>query len=313
MQLRPFVISKLPNHEGRAKKNLGHFVKVATIRAVAELQPGCATAASRTATINSLRLHYFEWGEPGRTPLLFLHGGSAHAHWFDAVAPAFADRYHAVALDQRGHGESEWSRPPAYATEDFARDLRGVIEALGWRQAVVIGHSMGGHNAMAFAAWHPEHVRALVVVDSRPAIPEERLKQLRARGYRALRLHRTRQDAIAAFHLLPRETRADAGILSHLATMGVVERDGGFMYRFDPEANRSRRPVDTMRLLEGITAPTLVVRGEWSPVLTREMADRMVATIRGARFAEIPATYHHLVLDAPVAFVRVLGDFLSTL
>src|SRR5262244_3350893 len=180
------------------------MVKVATIRAVAELQMGCVTARSRVVRVGRLGLHYLEWGSADHPPLLFLHGGSAHAHWFDAVAPAFADRYHAVALDQRGHDESEWSRPPA-----FASDLRGVIERLGWRQAVVIGHSMGGHNAMAFAAWHPEHVRALVVVDSRPSIPEERLKQLRARGYRALRLHRTRPDAVAAFHLLPRETTAD--------------------------------------------------------------------------------------------------------
>ena len=289
------------------------MVKIATIRAVAELQVGCATARSRVVRVGALGLHYLEWGSADHPPLLFLHGGSAHAHWFDAVAPAFADRYHVVSLDQRGHGESEWARPATYATEDFAGDLLAVFDALGWRQAIVVGHSMGGHNAMAFSGWHSERVRALVVVDSRPSIPEDRLKQMHKRGYRALRLHPTREDAVAAFRLLPRETTADPRLLAHLATMGVVARDGGWVYRFDPEANRSRQPTDTLSLLDRITAPALVVRGELSPVLSRALADRVVTTIRGARLVEIPGTYHHLVLDAPAAFVAVLADFLSTL
>jgi len=172
---------------------------------------------------------------------------------------------------------------------------------------------MGGHNAMAFSGWHSERVRALVVLDSRPSIPEDRLKQMHKRGYRALRLHPTREDAVAAFRLLPRETTADPRLLAHLATMGVVARDGGWVYRFDPEANRSRQPTDTLSLLDRITAPALVVRGELSPVLSRALADRVVTTIRGARLVEIPGTYHHLLLDAPAAFVAVLADFLSLL
>lgn len=76
-----------------------------------------------------------------------------------------------ISLDQRGHGLSQWATPPAYATEDFAADLIGVLDALEWRHAVVIGHSMGGHNALAFAAWYPERVRGLVVVDSGRRFP----------------------------------------------------------------------------------------------------------------------------------------------
>src|SRR5262249_58598198 len=115
--------------------------------------------------------------------------------------------------------------------------------ALGWRQAIVVGHSMGGHNAMAFSGWHPERVRALVVVDSRPSIPEDRLKQMHKRGYRALRLHPTRENAVAAFRLLPRETTADPRLLAHLAPMGVVARAGGFSSPFDPAATRYRTPT----------------------------------------------------------------------
>lgn len=278
-----------------------------------KLQFGCESARSRTLSVDGLQLHLLEWGAPGRPAICFLHGGSAHAHWFDYVAPAFADRFHVVALDQRGHGESDWPNPPAYGTEQFAGDLRGVLDALDWPRAVVAGHSMGGHNAMAFAAWHPERVRALVVIDSRPSIPEERLNRLRQRGHRVLRLHQTLGEALATFRLLPRETVAESALLAHLARAGVVRRPGGWTYRFDPDCNRLRRPADTWALLGRISAPTLIVRGEWSPILPPELAERIRAAIPRATLVGIPGTYHHLVLDAPRAFVEVLGGFLASL
>jgi pimeloyl-ACP methyl ester carboxylesterase len=274
---------------------------------------GCATARPRELVVRGLRLHLLEWGEPGRPGLGFLHGGSAHAHWFDAVAPAFAGRFHVVALDQRGHGLSAWPQPPAYATEDFAGDLLGVLDALGWERAVIAGHSMGGHVATAFAAWHPERVRALVVIDARPSIPEDRLRRMQGRGARPPRRHASREDAVAAFRLLPPETRADPALLAHLAEQGVAPRQGGWAYRFDPDTARVRRPTDGWRLLGRITAPTLIVRGEWSPILPRETAADMAVKIRDARVVEVPRTYHHLVLDDPPAFIAVLDDFLASL
>src|SRR5207245_11201206 len=99
---------------------------------------GFETAQTRELQINGLRLRLLQCGAPGRPALCFLHGGAAHAHWFDLVAPAFADRFHVVSLDQCGHGESQWAEPPAYATEDFARDLVGVMDALGWERMTVV-------------------------------------------------------------------------------------------------------------------------------------------------------------------------------
>src|SRR5262245_66669525 len=94
---------------------------------------GCDGAHRRFVEVIGLRLSCLEWGAAGRPVVCFLHGGSAHAHWFDHVTPARAGRFHLSALDQRGHGESEWAQPPAYATENFASDLLGVFDAFGWR------------------------------------------------------------------------------------------------------------------------------------------------------------------------------------
>jgi pimeloyl-ACP methyl ester carboxylesterase len=271
---------------------------------------GCQTARSRTLEVNGLRLHALESGLPGHSPVCLLHGGAAHAHWFDAVTPALGARHHVLVLDQRGHGESAWASPPAYATEDFVADLAGILDHLGWDRVTLVGHSMGGHNAMAFAAWHPHRVRALVIVDARPSIPAERLDRMHARGRRPPRRYPTREAAGETFRLLPPDTVADPALLAHLGRASVVARDGGFASRFDPAAYGARRPADVWPLLGGITGPTLIVRGELSPILPRAMADRMRETIPDAALVEIPGAYHHLMLDRPAAFTAALDVFL---
>src|SRR5262245_30005793 len=241
---------------------------------------GCESAVRRSFKVNGLTLRALGWGVTGRPGLCFLHGGSAHAHWFDAVAPFFADRYDIIALDQRGHGESDWPAPsadgPAYATENFVADLIGVMDEIGWKDMTLCGHSMGGHNSMAFAAWHPERVKALVVVDSRPTIPPDRLERMHRRGHRGPRRHETLESALASFRLLPADTVADPAFLRHLAEVGIVQREGRFLYRFDPATSGYRQPADVWSLLDRIIAPTLVVRGEHSPVLPRPMIGELV-------------------------------------
>lgn len=274
---------------------------------------GCRQSQSRTLGINGRALHFLEAGPSGAPALCFLHGGAAHAHWFDAVLPRFVPDHHVVSLDQRGHGRSAWAVPPAYGTEDFASDLVTLMDRLGWERMALVGHSMGGHNAMAFSAWHPERVRALVIVDSRPAIPPERLDRMHARGRRGPRLHPSRESAVASFRLLPRETVAEPRLLAHLASEGMVQRNGGWTYRFDPASNADRAPVDCWPLLSRVKAPTLIVSGGLSPVLPREMAERLRAAIPGARHVEIPGAYHHLVLDQPGLFSAALADFLGSL
>lgn len=269
----------------------------------------CLTARTRRFQVNGLSLHALEWGEPGRPGMCFLHGGAAHAHWFDRVVPAFVDRFHLIALDQRGHGHSQWAEPPSYGTEDFAGDLTGVFDQMGWGEVTLVGHSMGGANSIAYSAWHPGRVRTLVVVDSRPAIPKERLGAMHDRGRRPLQRHPSIDAAVERFRLLPRETFAAPELMAHLARAGVVERDGGYTFRFDPMTYAKRRPVDGWTLVDRIRARTLIVRGDLSPVLTREMADRMHRAIPDSRVVEISGAYHHLTLDQPDQFVAALKDF----
>jgi pimeloyl-ACP methyl ester carboxylesterase len=277
---------------------------------------GCEVARRRRVPGRGVALSLLEAGRPGRPPVCLLHGGAAHAHWFDAVLPGLAARHHVVAVDQRGHGESGWPSPPAYASEDFAADLLAVMDALGWVRMALVGHSMGGHVAMAFAAWHPERLDALAIVDSRPALPPDRLARLRARGRRPHRRHATLEEAVAAFRLLPPETVADRDLLEHVARAAYVPVPDGpgreaWILRFDPAGHAHRRPVDAWPLLPAIRARTLVVRGEHSPILPGDMAARIGELVPDARLVEIPGVHHHLMLDHPERFGEALLGFLA--
>ena len=96
---------------------------VALVRA----QPG---QRDRFATVNGLRLHYLEWGDPAKPPMILLHGIARHAHTFDHIAPIFARDHHVIALDMRGHGDSAWSPEGAYLVQDYVRDLEALVAQL---------------------------------------------------------------------------------------------------------------------------------------------------------------------------------------
>jgi pimeloyl-ACP methyl ester carboxylesterase len=266
--------------------------------------PGAPLPRDRFVTVGGLRLRYRDWGGDGR-PLLALHGAAAHAHWWDPVAPHLARRVRVLALDWRGHGRSAWPRPPAYRAEDFAADLLGVIERLGLEDVVVAGHSMGGHNAMAFAAWYPDRLARLVVVDARPHVNLERLRAFQRRAPRPPTEFPSLAAALARFRLRPAETTASPAHLATIARHGLVRLPSGqWRYRFDPACERTRVPVDCWALLPRITAPTLVIRGEHSTILDRDVARRMGKALPSGAVEEIAGAHHHVTFDAP----RALAD-----
>src|SRR2546422_11749965 len=92
----------------------------------------CEVAQRRSETINGLQLQFLQMG-PERAPAVcFLHGGAAHAHWFDRVMPALGDRFHVISLDQRGHGGGPWGAPPAHPTPGFPGGLLAPVDRPGW-------------------------------------------------------------------------------------------------------------------------------------------------------------------------------------
>ena len=134
---------------------------------------------SRNTVMRHLRLHFLEWGDPEAPPLLLIHGGNQSAHSWDLVSLHLADRFHVYALDQRGHGDSEWSRDADYSVPALTADARGFIAQLGLVDPIIVGHSLGGLVTMTLAAESPSLPRALVIVDTAPEISHEGAQAVR--------------------------------------------------------------------------------------------------------------------------------------
>src|SRR5216683_2701026 len=119
--------------------------------------------------VGSMRLHYLDWGGSG-APIRFLHGGGLTAHTWDCVAVMLRAGYRCIALDQRGHGNSEWSPVVDYRIAAHLGDIEGLVDAMGLERPILVGQSMGGLNSIAYAMRHSDRMRAMVIVDVAPDI-----------------------------------------------------------------------------------------------------------------------------------------------
>ena len=275
------------------------------------MQP--ATYTSRFVEAGGLRLHYLDYGTLGRPAMLCVHGGAAHAHWFDVVAPYFGPDYHVRALDQRGHGDSAWADPPAYSYERYASDLAEVIEKLDLREFVLIGHSMGGTVALVYAAAHPGRVGSLIVVDSTLQMTEDRVAALRDVGTRRGSRYATREEFVARYRLRPAGTTAGPEIIRHLAQdSGRQLADGSWTHKFDRNVYATREAVDCLPCWNHIRIPALLVKGDRSQRITPQVFAGVQARCPHVELAEVSNSDHHVMLDNPSGFAHAVKAFLAT-
>jgi pimeloyl-ACP methyl ester carboxylesterase len=268
--------------------------------------------AGRSLLANGLRLHYLEWGEPGALPLVCVHGYTSSAAAFNALARRLAGRAHILALDVRGHGESEWSLAGAYQYADQAGDLAAFADRLGLERFVLIGTSMGGRIAMAYAAHHGARLRGLVLNDIGPdreagsqritgvvvGRPEDFASLSEAMAYR-------RQiSPITAGRPLADQRELARGVLRR-------RPDGRWAWKMDPAyvAQRVTRGApaqpEAWPVLAALTCPSLVIWGTDSDVLSEAQARRMVETLpRGERVA-VPGIGHAPTLVEPAALAAI--------
>lgn len=273
--------------------------------------------ADRYLEVNGLRLHYLDWGNADSETLLFLHGFMGHAHTWDNAVSGFADRYRVLALDQRGHGESGWPKEASYTIYDHYVDLCGFVEALDLKEFNLVGHSMGGRNALFYAACSPLNmIKRLILVDARPGNSAEASKALRDFVLSLpLRIHVVEEAAAVFRKLYPYLSEE---FCCHIVRHGFKEAgDGTLIPRHDTRMNRlsERSNFEAEELwpfLENIACPTMVIRGEESPFLSRSEAEKMSMNMPRAEFQEIPQSTHLPAQENPVAFTQVVLRFLNS-
>jgi len=272
-------------------------------------------AQSRFIVRDDIKLHHLDWGNSGRHPIVLVHGSRLHAHVWNDFSRRFSDRYHIVALDQRGHGDSGWGPPDDYQMENFYQDLRAVIEARGLSRFTLIGHSLGGRVSMLYAHRHPDVLERLVLVDitpRRPSVPaggESSDDERTAPG-----VFDSPEAALA--HLKRLMPRAPAPLVEESVRHGVRRTDDGrYTWKYDPAFLAGRRSrssaVDLWSAVKSISTPTLLQYGSHSNVVSRELAARMAETMPRCTVERIEGAGHGLFTDQPDAFAQSVERFLA--
>jgi pimeloyl-ACP methyl ester carboxylesterase len=257
-----------------------------------------------------LRLHYLDWGGAGRQPMLLLHGLQDCARCWDFFAAAMRHRYHVLALDHRGHGDSPWPSPPAYRLEEYVGELAEVIEALDLRDLLLIGHSAGGKNAFVYAADRPQRLSRLVIVDMDPDAHNPGSAQMLAR-YRGESDQYPSLEAVVE-RLRSREPHAPEEALRHHARhLTKPLPQGGLAWKRDRKVVALYHRPDAWEHLPRISVPTLLVRGAESTLLTAPVAERMRRAIPRCTLVELAGGGHWCYDEQPDAFQRAVAAFLA--
>jgi pimeloyl-ACP methyl ester carboxylesterase len=267
------------------------------------------TPESRWVEAHGLRLHLLDWGNPQLPPMLLLHGLQDSAHCWDQYAERVRDRYHVIALDHRGHGDSPWA--DTYHLEDYLTELAAVIEALGLDALVLIGHSAGGKNAFIHTSRHPERIAKLVIVEMDPDAVNPGSANMFVR-------YRSESDdypdlAAVVERLRSRQPRSSEAVLEHDARhLTKASALGGLTWKRDRDLVVKYERPDAWAALPKIAVPTLIVRGADSPLLTAPVAARMDQAIPDSRLVAIPDAGHWVHLEQPERFAEAVDAFLET-
>jgi pimeloyl-ACP methyl ester carboxylesterase len=262
-------------------------------------------------------------GEAARTVLL-LHGGGQTRHAWKASARALSAGWRIIALDQRGHGESDWAADGAYAFPDFARDAAAVarqIAAETGLKPVVVGASLGGIAGLLACdepAAPPFSALCLVdiVPDMRPEGVDAIQGFMRERAGAGFASIEEAADAVAAY--LPHRSRPRS--LEGLRRNLRHDPDGRYRWHWDPRFLDGPRTVNTdwervrdrlMANAARLTIPGLLVRGAFSELVTDEAAAAFLKVAPGMSSVTVGKARHMVAGDSNTAFTDAIAAFLA--
>jgi len=270
----------------------------------------------REIRLGGLRFHYVEWGAVGASPLVLLHGFTGHARTWDDFAASMADRFRVLALDQRGHGDSDRAPHGDYRIAAMAQDLAAFADALCPGPFSLVGLSMGGRVAIAYAGSHAGRVERLVLVDIGPEMAPEGSARVRTM---VANVPEELASEEQAYRLLRAAApRYSDSLIRHRVKHGFNRLPGGRLaWKYDKtlraQAKEEHRDMpDLWPDLARIACPTLVVRGIESDVLSPQIAKRMLETLPDGRLVEIPDAGHTVPGDQPEAFLKAVRSFLES-
>jgi len=279
----------------------------------------------RSVRSHSLTLNLLEWGDPGTPPLLLCHGMWDHAHSFSVLAPLLAERFHVLALDARGHGDSDWAH--AYTWLADLGDIVAVLRSLG-RPAQLVGHSKGGGQTTEAACIVPELVTKLVNIDGfgPPPMPNpyDRAPAELARLF-DLRRGLSRRDTWRPYSSLDQlverrrsqNPRLSREWLRYFSFHGAREEADGWRWKSDPHMAHGYgpwRPEWIGPRYAALRCPMLAIVGSetdtWGPLPEPILAERL-AFVPDLERRVVAGAGHFVHIERPAETAALILDFLE--
>ncbi len=270
---------------------------------------------SHHIVVHRMRFHYLDWGIKGRPPILFLHGGGLNAHTWDVVCLMLRHDFHCLALDQRGHGDSEWEPTADYSFEAQIRDIEGFVEKLALRRPLLVGHSMGGFAAMGYAMRHADKMAGLALVDVGPELSMDGAKRIRAFISQDRELDSLDEfvERAMAFNPMRNPALLRRSLLHNLRKLP----NGKWTWKHDPNripanfnTERVERAKQILEEIHKISCPTLIMRGARSDVFSDENAEKFAAALPTGRWVRVENAGHTIQGDNPRGLLDALRPFI---
>jgi len=253
---------------------------------------------------------YLEWGDPAsQRVMVLLHGFLGHAHWWDFVAPWFADGYRVLAMDLAGMGDS--GRRDQYSMATFVAQVGAFLQTAAV-PVTLIGHSFGGRVSLHAAHRYPERVGRCIIIDSRIGYGNRPPRPHTAPRPKVV--YPDLDTACARFRFRPDEPRVLPAIMRHLAEHSLKREGGGYVWKFDAGLIVGIEPegVQEVDMLRGLELPIDFIAGELSTVVTSDLAIRIGASLqRGRGPVVIPSAHHHIPANQPLALVAAIRALLA--
>lgn len=259
--------------------------------------------------------HLFYGPEDGRK-WIFVHGLMGYGQNWRKIIQGLEKTERCLTFDQRGHGKS--IKPVfGYASEDYADDLKKIVDELGWDNFILVGHSMGGRNVLNFASRYPEYVAKLVIEDIGPDQKENAHLYYEGLLEMVPTPFASRADAKKYFFedfVKTAKTDEGAEVMANYFYANIVEQpDGTVSWRFSKEgiieSVRSTYLNDRWDEVKMLAVPTLVVRGQESKKLTKETFEKMISVNPLIEGVEIAGAGHWVHADQPEAFLNAIKNF----